>query len=239
MTACETLLRIKHDGAFIKLSEQHPSMHIYTWCNKVNEVMEVNVDESEEYGEVLGEVSRLATVVDESNGGGSAHFIVSTCFCTPFNSVEMNIEDLQILNVSPVVLHGGWEHFRMIVFRHEDLSEMIDRLVARGFSLEIMAKSEFKGSLASSFLATEALFSALTGKQVDALMKAQRHGYYRLPRVADVQKIASREGVKRTTFQEHLKRGENKLINALIPYMQLYLTHLDKERHHVLKRVVK
>jgi hypothetical protein len=49
MTAYETLFRIKHDGAFIKLSERHPSMHIYTWCNKVNEVMEVIVDESEEY----------------------------------------------------------------------------------------------------------------------------------------------------------------------------------------------
>ena len=64
--------------------------------------------------------------------------------------------------------------------------------------------------------------SGLTEKQVDALLTAHRYGYYYLPRRADVQTIADRIQVPRTTFQEHLKKAENKLIAAFIPYVQMF-----------------
>jgi hypothetical protein len=229
MTAFETLLRIRHDCPFIRISERHASMRMYTWCNRVHEVMEVVVDEPGEYEAVLGEVSKLATVLDESSDGGKAHLITSTCFCTPYNSVGMNIEDLDILDVSPVVLSGGWEYYRVIAFRHEDLAKMLERLEARGFTVEVLRKTPFEGSITGSILATESLFSELTGKQTEALIKAYGHGYYQLPRTADIQEIAVKERVARTTFQEHLKKGENKIIGSLMPYLQLYRTHQPRE----------
>jgi len=71
-------------------------------------------------------------------------------------------------------------------------------------------------------LTADALFSDLTEKQMDALLTAYSHGYYRLPRKSDIQTIASRKRVPRTTFQEHLKKAENKLVVSLVPYIQLY-----------------
>jgi hypothetical protein len=61
---------------------------------------------------------------------------------------------------------------------------------------------------------------------MDAMIRAYTHGYYRLPRSADIQEIARRERVKRTTFQEHLKKGENKIIERIIPYMRLYASRV-------------
>ncbi|MCX6648323.1 MAG: helix-turn-helix domain-containing protein [Candidatus Bathyarchaeota archaeon] len=221
MTSFEVLFRARHRGALLELSERHPSMRVYTWCNRVNEVLEVEVEELSDYGAVLAEVGKMANVVGESEGGG-IHLIESTCFCTPDNSVSMNVEDLPVLMVSPEVMHGGWEYYRLILFRHEDFAEVVRRLEERGWSVEVLEKSEVRGSLAGSILEADSVFSTLTGKQMDAMIRAYGHGYYRLPREADIQEIAKRERVKRTTFQEHLKKGENKIIERIIPYMRLY-----------------
>jgi hypothetical protein len=63
---------------------------------------------------------------------------------------------------------------------------------------------------------------------MDAVIRAYSHGYYRLPRSADIQEIARRERVKRTTFQEHLKKGENKIIERIIPFMRLYASKVGR-----------
>jgi len=57
---------------------------------------------------------------------------------------------------------------------------------------------------------------------MDALLTAYNSGYYRLPRRANVQTIAYRRHLPRTTFQEHLKKAENKLVASLVPYIQLF-----------------
>ena len=187
----------------------------------MNEVLEVEVGDPSEYGEVLKEVGKIATIVGESEGSG-IHLIESTCFCTPENSVGMNVEDLPVLVVSPEVMRGGWEYYRLVLFRHEDFAEVVRRLEGRDFTVEVLEKAEVRGSLSGSLLEADSVFSSLTGKQMDAMIRAYGHGYYRLPRSADIQEIARRERVKRTTFQEHLKKGENKIIERIIPYMRLY-----------------
>jgi len=225
MTAFEALFRVRHDCPFIRLTEEHPGLRMYSWCNRVHEVYEVIVDDPAEYEKVVKELSGLATVIEEQGDSAEVHIVTSTCFCTPNNSVTMNIEDLDILHVSPVVHDRGWEYYRVVAFRHEDLTKMIRRLEERGFTLEIVRKTEFKGSIAGALLATDAIFSGLTQRQTEALLKAYGYGYYKLPRVADIQEIARRERIPRTTFQEHLKKGENKLIAGLVPYIQLYRGH--------------
>jgi predicted DNA binding protein len=238
VTTYEVLLRVKYNSALLALSERHPSLKIYTWCNRVNEVIEVEVGDPSEYDEVRWELAKQTKILEES-GGGEIRIIESTCYCTPYNSVSMNVDDLPVLVVSPDIVVSGWSHYRIILFRHEDFAEVIHRLEAREFTVEVLRKAEVKGSLAGNILEADAIFSTLTGKQMDALMRAYTHGYYQLPRAADIQEIAKVERVKRTTFQEHLKKGENKIIERIIPYMRLYagragdahrLTRIDGKR---------
>jgi len=56
-----------------------------------------------------------------------------------------------------------------------------------------------------------------------ALLAAHKNGYCMLPRKADVQAIAAKERVPRTTFQEHFKKAENKLLGALVHYATIPL----------------
>lgn len=57
--------------------------------------------------------------------------------------------------------------------------------------------------------------------------------YFRYPRGADLQTIASRQKMERTTFLEHLKKAEKKLITALIPHIQLF-RQLPQERKRTM-----
>ncbi len=56
----------------------------------------------------------------------------------------------------------------------------------------------------------------LTQKQKYAIEQALEHGYYEYPRKISVEKLADKLGQKRTTFQEHLRKAECKVMNVLL-----------------------
>ncbi|PIY59961.1 hypothetical protein COY95_04290 [Candidatus Woesearchaeota archaeon CG_4_10_14_0_8_um_filter_47_5] len=56
----------------------------------------------------------------------------------------------------------------------------------------------------------------LTEKQKRALELALENGYYTYPRTISVEELAQKAGMPRTTFQEHLRKGEAKLMHLLI-----------------------
>jgi hypothetical protein len=196
---------------------------MFVWCNREHEVFEMIMEDHEEYSAVMEEISKLRGIIDKLSDRDKVHLVMKTCSCNLENSVSKNIDAFNLLHVSPIVYEQGWEYYRIIAFRHEDLEEFLQQLEEKGFVFEILRKVPFNGFIASSLtLTADALFSDLTQKQIDALLTAYRNGYYRLPRKADVKEIAFKERIPRTTFQEHLKKAENKLVAALVPYIQLF-----------------
>jgi len=138
-------------------------------------------------------------------------------------SIVRLIGNLDILHVSPAMAEKGWEYHRIVVFRHKDLEDLLKRLGESGFEVEVLRKVPFDGFIASSLtLNADALFSGLTDKQMDALLTAHRFGYFKFPRKADVQTIANKKHVPRTTYSDNLKKAESKLVTALIPYIHLF-----------------
>jgi predicted DNA binding protein len=133
------------------------------------------------------------------------------------------IDEFDLLQISPIIYRHGWEYYRVIAFRHEDVKALMERFENRGIKYEILRKVDFEGFIAGSLtLTADALFSDLTEKQMDALLTAYSNGYYSMPRRANVQDIAHKKRVSRTTYQEHLKKAENKLVASLVPYVQLF-----------------
>ncbi len=223
MTLFEIVFRITHDCPFANISRKYPSLEMCSWCNGEHDVYELHVENGEEYDAIVKEISKLGELVEESSDQQKAHLIIETCSCTRENSVGKNLQDFDLLHVSPIVYSKGWEYYRIIVFRHEDLKKFLERMEERGFVYEIVRKIPFDGFIASSLtLTADALFSELTDKQMDALLTAHNCGYYLFPRKNDVQSIAAKKRVPRTTFQEHLKKAENKIVASLVPYIQLY-----------------
>ena len=56
----------------------------------------------------------------------------------------------------------------------------------------------------------------LTDKQRQVLELALEYGYYKYPRKISVQDLAAKVKMPRTTFQEHLRKAEERVMNLLI-----------------------
>jgi predicted DNA binding protein len=226
MALFEILLKLTHDSPFLEISRSFPSVKMFFWCNGEHDIIEMVVGNLEDYPLVMERIRKTgacAKVVEESTDLTKIYLIIQKCACTRQNSVDVHIGTLNLLHVFPVVMEKGWEFHRIIAFQHEDLEELLQRIEEESWAFEILRKMPFDGFIASSLtLTADALFSDLTQKQIDALLTAHRHGYYIRPRKAGVQTIAAKQQIPRTTFQEHLKKAENKLVISLVPYIHLY-----------------
>jgi predicted DNA binding protein len=215
MTYFEAELKITHDCPYVSLSRKYPSSKTFVWCNFQNEIVEIVAGDEEEYLQLVDEVGELGDVVSRSSDGYNVHLMAKECNCTSKNSVAKNAEASDVLH--------GWEYHRVIAFDHNNLVRFMDLLEKNGFEYEVMKKSQLLGRLSTSLmLNVGSVFSDLTSKQADALLTAYRHGYFVFPRRMNLQSIAMKERVVRTTLSEHLKKAENKLISNLIPYLHIH-----------------
>jgi len=223
MTFFEFVFRAFYDNPFGKATEDNPSVQLYQWCNDTHDIIELVLQKPEDYRNIRDSFSKSVEIVDEIDDGANMHVITRMCACGGPGTVSSYLNDPSLLMIPPIAYEKGWEYFRVIAFRHEGIAKLLADLRDAGFKVEVLRKIPFDGYLASSLtLSTDTLFSGLTGKQMDALLTAYAQGYFRFPRGSDLQTIASKEKISRTTFLEHLKKAENKLITALIPHIQLF-----------------
>jgi predicted DNA binding protein len=223
MTLVEVAFKITHDCPYCDISKKYPRLKMFDWCNREYDVIELIMDEADAYSAVIDEISKIEGIVEKSSDLHNAHFFVKKCYCKAEDSVTRILDEFDLLQISPIIYRHGWEYYRLIAFRHEDLRALMERFEKRGFKYEVLRKVDFEGFIASSLtLTADALFSDLTERQIDALLTAYSNGYYSLPRKANVQDIARKKKVSRTTYQEHLKKAENKLVASLVPYVQLF-----------------
>jgi predicted DNA binding protein len=155
-----------------------------------------------------GELSALLTFDHESKG--SSVSMVGECGC---------------FLVFPVVLTAGREYLHVLAFDKGAAKRLMQRFNEEGTArIERERRINFDVSGLSSVMPLINPIADLTSKQATALATSMRYGYYALPRRTSTGKIAKAEHVPRTTFQDHRKKAETKLLNALAPYI---LTHAD------------
>ncbi|MDO8124329.1 MAG: helix-turn-helix domain-containing protein [Candidatus Hermodarchaeota archaeon] len=229
MPLFELVFKVIHDCPYGNFSRKFPTMKFYLWCNGENDVIEVASIGKEDYDLVMEELEKFAGIKEQTYENGHVHLIVKQCSCQYGGSISEVIDEFRILHLSPVILDGGWEYFRVIVFRHENIDKLFQRFDEKGYEYEIVRKAPFDGMISSSLtLTADALFSSLTEKQQAALITAHSNGYYRFPRQTNVKNLAAMKRIPRTTFQEHLQKAESKLVSSLVPFLQLYV-HLPTD----------
>lgn len=223
MSLFEVVFRARYENPLSEITKDNPSVKIFQWCNDKHDIMELILQKQEDYGRIRDDMTKAVKIVDEIHNGANTHVITQMCSCGGPGTVQSYLSDPSLLLIPPIAYENGWENIRLIAFRHENVKKLLSKLNEDGFEVEIIRKKPFDGYIASSLtLTTDALFSGLTEKQVHALLTAYAQGYFRFPRGSDLQTIASKEKISRTTFLEHLKKAENKIISALIPHIQLF-----------------
>ncbi len=221
MPAFEILLKTHIGNTIDTLTEKYPSLRIWTWCTFIQDVHEIESDDPSVLRDALSEFRGVYKVLDESEVSTNARMITQNCICSKETTVHDNIQELEILNIMPIFCEHGFEHSRLIAFRHEALSKLFNRLSGHGFRFEVEEKMPFNGMVSDNLITLNSLMAKLTDRQVDAISAAYNCGYYQTPRRVNVETIANRVKVPRTTLQEHLNKAENKLISSIVPQIQL------------------
>jgi len=113
-----------------------------------------------------------------------------------------------LIQIKPFVVYpNGWEELELASFERKHIEEIIE-VSEKKFNLKL--KYLKKQKLDS--LGILSIFPKLTEKQKNAVESAITNGYYEYPRKKDVQDLAKINNLSFSTFQEHLRKAENKLI---------------------------
>ncbi len=223
MPLFEITFKVSHDCPVGNISRKHQSLKIFQWCNREHDVLELVIRNQDEYSSIRSDLLKTMKIMDEVSDSDRVHLVTKSCSCLEPGSVSRYLEELNFLEFNPVYYEKGWEYYRIVAFKHEDITKLMRNLATEDFEVEILRKKPYRGSFISSMAMTaDTLFSELTDKQMDALVTAYSHGYFSFPRRTNVQTIAERLRVPRTTFVDHLKKAEGKLVAALVPYIQLF-----------------
>lgn len=219
----ETRARIQHPCPFCDLSVAFPTARMALWCNRTGEVLHVEAPDGRTKDAVLEAVRERLGVEAMFDEEGHAFTVTRTCACNPAKSVSGVAESAGLWVLHPITMLGGFETYRLIAPSQEDVREFVAGVQKIG-SIEILShrpreRLDWTHSLE---MAPAHLFDGLTDRQARALLLAYENGLLNVPSEAGLDDIAKREGVARSTFGEHLRKAQQRLISNAYPFLKLH-----------------
>jgi predicted DNA binding protein len=229
-------LKLDHSLPFCGLSKEFPSLGIQRWCNLQVDILEIQAPREEDAAEVEPAIMKMlkglgARLIRFNRYSSKNLEAVIGCRCATDNSTVAMIEWAGCIPVMPVNYRGGIEYCRVLAFTKDALNGAISSL-SKVSKLEIESKSVIPRESARGAITVpvDEFLGSLTKKQLAAFIAAMQMGYYGMPKKATIDEIASKEGMKRSTYEEHLRKAELKILQAVRPYARLaYVTSKGKE----------
>lgn len=224
-------LKLDHSLPFCGLSKLFPAVSMQRWCNLEVDILEMQAPREEDAAAVEAVLRKMlkslgARLIRFNRYSSKNLEAVIGCRCAVGNSTVAIIEGAGCVPVMPVTYRGGEEHCRLLAFTREALDGAVSRL-AKVAKLEMESKSVVSRETARGAIAVpvDEFFATLTKRQLAAFIAAMQMGYYGMPKGATIEEIASAQGMKRSTYEEHLRKAELKILRAVRPYARLaYVT---------------
>ena len=230
MTHYEVAFKLRHEECpYNSFSKTHPSTVISHWCNWSRDVLEIAHRDLENDSKIRSEILELTRslgtkIIRRSFARLNLQVVLIHCACDKIPPPTLpTIERRNCLELQPAIYTEGWEWYRVIAFSEKDLKNLFADLEREECDVEVVSRRSIsEESVRDTFLvSTASLFGNLTQKQTRALMTAIDNGYYRMPRGATAGEIAERMGLPRTSFADHLRKAENKVLQGVGPYLRL------------------
>ncbi len=222
------MLRVQHDCPFNDLSRKYPETRISQWCNSAADVLEIEADSLESFEGLQHDLNGMSKgsgkILSKTIHQGRLQLVAKTCMCASNDaSTSPIIERNNFMEIPPVVLMGGWEHYRLLGFDESDVKGLLRELDKIG-RIEVLHKKTIpEGVTDDAFvISLSSLFGQLTQKQLNALLTAVEGGYYEIPKRVTTEDLAKKHSQPRTTFEEHIRKAESKVVHAMLPFMMMY-----------------
>ncbi|MFB6164325.1 MAG: helix-turn-helix domain-containing protein [Haloarculaceae archaeon] len=221
MSLYEASFRVKHECPYREISERYPDLTIREWYLSDCQVIELTSPNAPT-DELLAEIEDLGTVLHESVDESGLHVVTQSCLCSLEDSIIERFERYNCLYQPPTVHRQGWEHYTVIAFDERDVRALLADLEADR-DVDVRSKTALSEQrIAHSMLApVDQLFADVTDRQLAALRLALECGYYEQPRQTSLRELAALTDVARSTYEEHLRKAENKLLTNAGQFLRL------------------
>ncbi|OLZ39714.1 XRE family transcriptional regulator [Natrinema saccharevitans] len=233
MSLYEASFRVKHECPYREISERHPDLTIREWYLSDCQVLEITSSETPT-DDLLAEIDSLGTILHRSIDDSGLHVVTQACLCSLEGSIIDRFEEYNCLYQPPTIHRQGWEHYSVIAFDEGDVRALI-RDLESDRDIDVLSKTAIEEQqIPHSMLApVDQLFEDLTDRQLAALRLALESGYYEQPRKTSLRELAERTSVARSTYEEHLRKAENKLLTNAGEFLRLVTATSTGDPLHV------
>jgi predicted DNA binding protein len=121
----------------------------------------------------------------------------------------------------PAVYRDGWEHYSILAPTETRLRALVRRLERFG-PTEVETVADIPAEAVGATVPVADLASGLTRRQLEAVLLAVHEGYYEVPRRAEARELATRVGLGRSTFEEHLRKGEQQVMRRFAAILEAH-----------------
>jgi predicted DNA binding protein len=218
----EARLEIHHDCPYCILTERYSGLRINSWDNARTHVAVVTchrADYLEQFEKELADLIPYATVSRQCCGlevvidnrdveEGSVTTLLSTnnCWCA-----------------QPTVADGGWEKYRVYSWDKSNILEVVKKIRADGgiVKIESVHQVSLPNFTEEMLVPVESMLNGLTPRQAEILTLAIKTGYFDTPAKITADEMAKKAGLSRSTFMEHLRKAEGKLLLNVLPLLKM------------------
>ena len=221
MPLYDARIQVVHDCPYSILTRKYPEATIAMWCNMHSHVFELSAPSEEVLKLVEKELGNLGTKQATVREGSLLRMITKDCDCKP--GVANIIEEEGLWHEEPVVYRQGWENYHIVGHEREAFGRLVKRIEKEGGTVQLQSLKplRLRGAAEDMLFTTSTLFAGLTDRQVKVLAMACVSGYFDQPAKVDLDDLARRAGISRSTYAEHLRKAESKLLENLCPVIQM------------------
>ena len=223
MQLLDTTVRIRHPCPFCEYSGMFPDVEMILWCDGTNEVLHLL---SPDHGTLERAVKAAERFLDTAlmfMDERTALITTKECMCDTYRDVTSSARKFGCWLVPPETYRGGWETHRVI---------SSDRAALRGFvedvgefgEIEILSHRPRDTSdvIQEVGVVPVHFFAGLTDKQARSLVAAYEEGLLDVPARGDMDRVARRLGISRSTLGEHLRKAQLQIVRNSYDYLRFH-----------------
>jgi predicted DNA binding protein len=218
----EARMEIAHDCPFCILTSKYPDSRITSWNNERTYVAIVEADSQGTLDAYEEGLARYITPSHVSRQDRRLELVYPSERRDPL-SVTSLIARNDCWHAQPAIAQGGWETYRVFSWDQDNIGRLVQAIRQAGGQVKMLSIHPIgiPSFAADMMVPSQSLFAGLTPKQIDIVVHAVRAGYFDAPARISADELAKKAGLSRSTFTEHLRKAESKLLTNLMPVLAL------------------
>lgn len=212
----EMAFRLGDAGGPIPTTDR--DVRVELWCNDHCDLVRAVGGDAPA---VIADVDAGVGVADRMASGAEHVAVTEGCLAArrPDN-VEAYVGSHGCLLLPPLQYADGERVCRVLALDAGGLSDLYRGLLEDGHDVTVQSKRSVNSVTgAAPLLDPSGVVPDFTARQREVLLVAIEDGYYELPREVTTADIAACVGIERRTAEDHLRRAERKLVEALAEYL--------------------